>query len=53
MAMDVGSTSDRQARLERAIGAYLEAADAGLAPDPAQWLATGPVVEEELARLGG
>ena len=49
MPGDLETMSDRQQRLERAIGAYLEAVDAGLAPDPGQWLARHADLQPELA----
>src|SRR5262245_59205738 len=48
MPGELETISDRQQRLERAIGSYLEAVDAGLAPDPGQWLARHPDLQPEL-----
>jgi hypothetical protein len=46
---DTQTMADRQERLERAIGDYLEAADAGRAPDPGQWLVRYPELGQFLA----
>jgi tetratricopeptide (TPR) repeat protein len=51
MAGDTVTMADRQERLERAIGDYLEAADAGRAPDPGQWLVRYPDLEPELGQF--
>jgi hypothetical protein len=48
MAGDTVTMSDRQERLERAVASYLEAADAGRAPDPGRWLARHPDLQPEL-----
>jgi hypothetical protein len=42
---------DRQERLERAIADYLEAVDAGRAPDPGRWLARHADLQPELAEF--
>jgi WD40 repeat protein len=49
MAVDLVTSLDRQERLEQAIGTYLEALDAGLAPDPDEWLARHSDLRPELA----
>jgi WD40 repeat protein/tetratricopeptide (TPR) repeat protein len=51
MPGEVETMSDRQQRLERAIGGYLEAVDAGLAPDLGEWLAQYPDLQPELAEF--
>src|SRR5262249_29858792 len=48
MAGDTQTMADRQQRLERAVGDYLEALDAGRAPDPGPWLARFPDLQPEL-----
>src|SRR5690349_21063036 len=48
MAGDTETMVDRQQRLERAIGDYLESLDAGRAPDPGHWLACHPDLQPEL-----
>src|SRR4051794_40582846 len=42
---------ERRQRLDEVIGAYLEAADAGQAPDPGAWLASHPELRGELAEF--
>jgi WD40 repeat protein len=42
---------DRLARIERALAEYLLAADAGIAPDPAAWLAGYADLQPELGEL--
>ena len=51
MAGDTETMADRQQRLERAVAAYLEAADAGRAPDPGPWLARFPDLQPELGQF--
>jgi len=51
MAGETVTMADRQERLERAIADFLEAADAGGAPDPGQWLARYPDLEPELGQF--
>src|SRR5262249_35277687 len=48
---ELETMSDRQQRLERAIGGYLEAGDAGLAPEPGQWLARHADLQPQLAEV--
>src|SRR5262245_31364234 len=49
MPGELETMAERQERLERAIGSYLEAVDAGLAPDPGQWVDRHPDLQPELA----
>jgi WD40 repeat protein len=51
MPDDGAMIAGRQERLEQVIGAYLEAADAGAAPDPGQWVAAHPDLNPELAEF--
>jgi tetratricopeptide (TPR) repeat protein/predicted Ser/Thr protein kinase len=51
MAGETETMADRQQRLERAIAAYLEAADAGRAPDPGPWLARYRDLQPELGQF--
>jgi hypothetical protein len=48
MPGDLETLAERQERLEAVIGAYLEAVDAGRAPDPDQWVAQHPDLEPDL-----
>jgi serine/threonine-protein kinase len=51
MAGETETISERQQRLERAIGTYLEALDAGRAPDPDRWLDRYPDLRPELGQF--
>jgi hypothetical protein len=51
MAGETETMADRQERLERAVAAYLEAADAGRAPDPNQWLDRHADLQPELGQF--
>src|SRR4029453_19280730 len=51
MPGDLETLRERQERLEAVIGAYLEAVDAGRAPDPGQWVAQHPDLEPELVEF--
>jgi hypothetical protein len=48
MPSKLETLAERQDRLEAVIGAYLEAVDAGGAPDPGHWVAQHPDLEPEL-----
>jgi WD40 repeat protein/tRNA A-37 threonylcarbamoyl transferase component Bud32 len=51
MADDLETFDERRERLEAVIGAYLEAVDAGHAPDPRHWVAQHPDLEPELVQF--
>src|SRR4051794_25541561 len=49
--MPEGPNEERQRRVDEAVGAYLEAVDAGSPPDPGEWLARRPDLRPELAEF--
>src|SRR5438034_10987390 len=51
MPGDLETVAERQGRLEAVIGAYLEAVDAGQAPDPGDWVARHPDLGPELIQF--
>jgi WD40 repeat protein len=48
MNSSADSTPSREGRLDELIAAYLEAAEAGRAPDPGEWLARHPDLADDL-----
>jgi eukaryotic-like serine/threonine-protein kinase len=51
MALDPTQSGDRERELDDAVAAYAEAANAGQAPDPGEWLARHPHLAPELAEF--